>query len=71
MSYKKSNLIKEIESEYNKISKDNSCFYCSTTKATILKPIPIVKESFFKRMSYQWVCNECNKIYDEHLGVIE
>jgi hypothetical protein len=50
---------------------DLYCFYCKCEKPTILKPIPIVKESFFKRMSYQWVCNECNKIYDSHLGVIE
>ncbi len=49
----------------------NSCFYCFSTKAIILKPVPIYKETFFKRMAYEWVCNDCNKIYCEHLGVVK
>lgn len=47
------------------------CFYCNNPNATILKPVPIYKETFFQRMSYQWVCNDCNKKHCEHLGKIE
>lgn len=56
-----SDLLKDIEEEYNRITKDNSCFYCSSKESTILKPVAIYKETFFQRMSYQWVCNDCNK----------
>lgn len=53
-----------------KIKQDN-CFYCDKKNPTILKPVLIFKETFFKRMAYEWVCKDCNKIYCEHLGVIE
>jgi len=49
----------------------SNCFYCDKKNPTILKPVAIYQESFFKRMSYQWVCNDCNKIYCEHLGVVK
>jgi len=50
---------------------DLNCFYCKNTNANILKPIPIIQESFFKRMSYNWVCSNCNKKYCEYLGEIK
>lgn len=47
---------------------ENRCFYCNIEHATILKPIPIIQETFFKRMAYRWVCQDCNKIHCEFLG---
>lgn len=53
--------IKTLEINQELIMDLDLCFYCNNPKATILKPVPIYKETFFKRMSYQWVCNDCNK----------
>lgn len=55
-------LLKDIEQEYNRITKDNSCFYCSSKKATTLKIISLNdKDGFCSRVSCRWVCEDCNK----------
>lgn len=48
-----------------------NCYYCQDKKPTILKPVPLYIETFFKKMALTWVCEKCNKIYCENLGVIQ
>lgn len=57
-----SDLLKDIEEEYNRITKDNSCFYCSSKESTTLKTIPLNdKDGFCSRVSCCWTCNDCSK----------
>ncbi len=47
------------------------CHYCQAENPIILRPVPVIVETFYKGMTCAWVCVDCNLKHCEYVGHME